>query len=43
MNARFECNWGETAPVAPVLGAHTGPSMVALFYGPQAVYDEIPK
>ena len=42
MNARFTCHWEATAPVAPVLGAHTGPSLVALIYGPQAVYDQVP-
>lgn len=42
LNARFSVHWEPTAPIAPVLGAHTGPGLVALIYGPQAVYERIP-
>lgn len=38
----FKCNWLPMGPMSLVLGAHTGPSMVGVGYGPQAVFDEIP-
>lgn len=42
MNARFSCQWEPSGPLAPVLGAHTGPGLVALIYGPAAAYADIP-
>jgi DegV family protein with EDD domain len=38
----FKCTWLPTGPIAPVLGAHTGPGLVGLVYGPQAVFAEFP-
>ena len=38
----FKCNWRPIGPMSLVLGAHTGPSMVGVGYGDQAVFDEIP-
>ena len=38
----FKCNWLPIGPMSLVLGAHTGPSMVGVGYGDQAVFDEIP-
>ncbi len=43
LDQRFPCTWGPTAPIAPVLGAHTGPGLVALIYGPQATFTEVPQ
>lgn len=43
MNARFTCHWEETGPIAPVLGAHTGPGLVALIFGPLEAYADIPR
>jgi len=38
----YKCSWLPMGPMSLVLGAHTGPSMVGVGYGPQAVFDEIP-
>ena len=38
----YKCNWLPMGPMSLVLGAHTGPSMVGVGYGSQAVFDEIP-
>jgi DegV family protein with EDD domain len=38
----FKCTWLPTGPIAPVLGAHTGPGLVGLVYGPQAVFADLP-
>jgi len=38
----FECTWLPIATLSPVLGAHTGPTMVGLAYAPAAVWTEIP-
>jgi DegV family protein with EDD domain len=38
----FKCTWLPTGPIAPVLGAHTGPGLVGLVYGPQAVFADFP-
>ena len=38
----FNCNWLPMGPMSLVLGAHTGPSMVGVGYGPQELFDEIP-
>jgi DegV family protein with EDD domain len=38
----YKCNWLPTGPMSLVLGAHTGPSMVGVGFGSQAVFDEIP-
>jgi DegV family protein with EDD domain len=42
LSAQFECCWLPEGAVAPVLGAHTGPGVVAAFYAPAAVFDEVP-
>ncbi len=39
---RFECFWEPTVRIAPVLGAHTGPSMVGLGVGPASVFNSLP-
>ena len=38
----FDCTWLPVGPMSLVLGAHTGPSMVGVGFGPQAVFEEIP-
>jgi DegV family protein with EDD domain len=38
----YQCNWLPMGPMSLVLGAHTGPSMVGVGFGSQAVFDEIP-
>jgi len=38
----FKCTWLPTGPIAPVLGAHTGPGLVGLVYAPQAVFADLP-
>jgi DegV family protein with EDD domain len=38
----FKCTWLPTEPIAPVLGAHTGPGLVGLVYAPQAVFADLP-
>jgi len=38
----FDCHFEPTVPVAPVLGAHTGPSLVGLAVAPQAVFQPVP-
>ena len=38
----YKCNWLPVGPMSLVLGAHTGPSMVGVGFGSQAVFDEVP-
>jgi len=38
----YKCNWLPIGPMSLVLGAHTGPSMVGVGFGPQEVFEEIP-
>lgn len=38
----FKCTWLPTGSIAPVLGAHTGPSLVGVVYAPLAAYPELP-
>ena len=42
MNVRFECHWEPVVQIAPVLGAHTGPTIVGISYGPLEAYKDIP-
>lgn len=37
----FECHWLPTGPIAPVLGAHTGPGLVGVVYAPQSIFEEL--
>ncbi|MCD4674175.1 MAG: DegV family protein [Anaerolineaceae bacterium] len=39
---RFECHWEPTVQIAPALGAHVGPTMVGVCFGPLEAYDDIP-
>jgi len=38
----FQCTFLPTGPIAPVLGAHTGPGLVGLAFGASEAYAEIP-
>lgn len=42
LNAVFDCHFLPTLQVAPVLAAHTGPTMAGFAYAPQASFDEMP-
>ena len=42
MDARFNCTWLPTGPIAPVLGAHTGPGLVGIAYAPVEAYPDLP-
>ena len=41
VDALFPCSWLPTGSVSPVLGAHTGPSLVGVAYAAAADYPEI--
>lgn len=38
MTELFDCVWLPSTPVAPVLGAHTGPGLVGLAVGPESLF-----
>ena len=40
--AEYDCRFLPSGALAPVLGAHTGPGVVAAFYAPADVFDEVP-
>ena len=42
MSLRFECHWEPVVQIAPVLGAHAGPTLVGISYGPLEAYKDIP-
>ncbi|HSV86141.1 MAG TPA: DegV family protein [Levilinea sp.] len=42
LEQHFECHWQPTVPVAPVLGAHTGPSLVGLAVAPVKMFKNVP-
>ena len=37
----LNCTFEETVPVAPVLGAHTGPSLAGIIVGPKALFSDL--
>ena len=37
----LNCTFDETVPVAPALGAHTGPSLAGIIVGPQALFNDL--
>ena len=39
--AELKCAFEDTVPVAPVLGAHTGPSLAGIIVGPQALFSDL--
>lgn len=42
LTKRFDCTWLPSGAIAPVLGAHTGPGLVGVAYGAQAVFADMP-
>jgi len=42
LDAVFACEWLPISHIAPVLGAHTGPSMIGVVFAPQALFSELP-
>ena len=42
MDQRFDCTWLPIGSILLVLGAHTGPSMVGVAYGPVAAFAGLP-
>ncbi|MHB1006121.1 MAG: DegV family protein [Chloroflexota bacterium] len=42
LSEMFECNWLPSGPIAPVLGAHTGPGLVGIVFAPQQVFADVP-
>lgn len=42
IDRRFNCHWLPTTAIAPVLGAHTGPTLAGVAYAPQAVFAGLP-
>jgi DegV family protein with EDD domain len=42
LDQRFDCTWLPVGTIAPVLGAHTGPSLVGLAYAPLADLPDLP-
>jgi DegV family protein with EDD domain len=41
VDQRFDCTWLPTTAISLVLGAHTGPSLVAVAFAPQAVFEDV--
>jgi DegV family protein with EDD domain len=42
LSERFACTWLPGSSIAPVLGAHTGPTLVGAAYAPLAAFPEMP-
>lgn len=42
LGSMFDCVWVPTAPIAPVLGAHTGPGLVGCAYARQDQFPNLP-
>jgi len=43
MDEMFKCTWLPVTSIAPVLGAHTGPSLVGIAYAPLDQFPEVPQ
>lgn len=41
VDQRFDCSWLPTRTISLVLGAHTGPSLVAVAFAPQTVFKDV--
>jgi DegV family protein with EDD domain len=41
VDERFDCTWLPTQAISLVLGAHTGPSLVAVAFAPQSVFEKV--
>lgn len=42
VNGLYQCTWLPLAPIAPVLGAHTGSGLVGIVYAPQSAFAGLP-
>ncbi len=42
MDEMFDCHWLPSSPLSPVLGAHTGPSLVGITFAPYTLFDDLP-
>jgi len=42
IDARFACTWMPMGAVTPVLGAHTGPGVIGVFYAPLSAFEAVP-
>ena len=42
VDERFDCTWLPVGPISPVLGAHTGPTMIGVAYAPAGVFEDVP-
>jgi len=42
IDRQFDCEWLPTGRISLVLGAHTGPSMVGVAYGPRSAFADLP-
>ncbi len=42
MDGMFRCHWQPLGSIAPILGAHTGPGLVAVIYAPEATFAGLP-
>ena len=42
IDQRFDCTWLPAGLLSLVLGAHTGPSMIGVAYGPVAAFADVP-
>jgi fatty acid-binding protein DegV len=41
VDQRFDCTWLPTRTISLVLGAHTGPSLVAVAFAPQVDFTDV--
>jgi fatty acid-binding protein DegV len=42
IDERFDCTWLPVGPISPILGAHTGPTMIGVAYAPADVFAHVP-
>lgn len=42
LDGMFQCTWLPLGSIAPVLGAHTGPGLVAVIFAPEALFAALP-
>jgi fatty acid kinase fatty acid binding subunit len=42
VNQEYDCTWMPSGAITPVLGAHTGPGLVGVFYAPVTAFAEVP-
>ncbi len=42
LDKRFNCTWLPAGAIAPVLGAHTGPGVVGVFFAPMSAFAKVP-